>query len=953
MTPERWRQVTNLFHRALDRDVDARAAFVATECGDDLELRREVDAMLAGHQEPGLLSDVASPSRDPVFTPGTRLGTYEIESMLGSGGMGEVYRARDITLHREVALKVLLRDVATDPDRMARFASEARLLAALNHPHIAHVYGFEMFPSRAAGEPGLHALIMELVEGRTLAQRLSSGPMPITESLATARQIAEALDAAHERGIVHRDLKPSNITVRADGTVKVLDFGLAKTAAHVTPATDVAPLTAAGMIVGTAAYMAPEQAKGQPVDRRADLWAFGCVLFEMLTGAPAFDDDSLAGVLAKVLGADPAWHTLPRAVPGSIRTLLSRCLQRDPKHRLDSAAVARIEIEDALAGAVSVSGRLTRVPGFALGGMIGVAAIAALWIGSRRSDSSAISVPRLQNAMQVTNALGVENSPTWSPDGTRVAYHASDGGYGFERSHDIWVSQIGRGDPINLTGGVGDNLVPSWSPDGRDIAFFSNRAGAWAVYTMPAIGGRPRQVLPLSEIYTYAYNTSAPQWSSDGSRLHVSVRQGAKNVVLVLTLSSLQTTRVELPDHEGTVVWDLNLSPDGRRYAYVSARGGQPEVSRLWTIGSDGGNPVSLTDGRTNVWSPTWSRTGREVYYISNRGGAMDLWQQTVRADGTPAGEPVPVTAGLGIRSAAFSADGRRIAYSRGNWISNVWKVPILADRPATWNDATAMTSERAFVEFVDVSPDGRQLALSSDRRGNQDLWVMPAEGGEMTPLTTDPAPDWNPRWSPDGREIVFYSARSGNRDIWVMPSAGGPARQLTANSRSESEPSWSPDGREILFSSGERAAWIVSAAGGEPRLLAEGFTADPVWSPDGSWILLRKHGLLYRAPRDGGTPTPLPFAPPHAQSLTPRFSSDGQSLYYAVVSGPKADQNLWKLSLVDGKASPLTRLEGRRGSLTYYFARDARSLYFTWNEDDGDIWVMDVVPGSARTDTH
>jgi TolB protein len=269
-----------------------------------------------------------------------------------------------------------------------------------------------------------------------------------------------------------------------------------------------------------------------------------------------------------------------------------------------------------------------------------------------------------------------------------------------------------------------------------------------------------------------------------------------------------------------------------------------------------------------------------------------------------------------------------------------VWRVPILSDRPATWADAQQVTSEHASIEFVDVSPDGMLLAVSSDRRGNQDLWLLPVAGGEMTPLTTDPTPDWNPRWSPDGREIAFYSYRSGNRDIWVMPSRGGPARQITSHPAQDMMPSWSPDGRELAFQSlrdGTNSIWIVDAKGSEPRRVA---TAEAIieWSPDGHWLFVKRGEQLYRVRREGGEPTLI------GPGFTPRFSTDGQSLYYSVVSGPRMNQGLWKRSTADGKISRLTKLDDRRGRLGYMFAADGRYLYFIWKEDDGDIWVMDVV---------
>jgi Tol biopolymer transport system component len=277
-----------------------------------------------------------------------------------------------------------------------------------------------------------------------------------------------------------------------------------------------------------------------------------------------------------------------------------------------------------------------------------------------------------------------------------------------------------------------------------------------------------------------------------------------------------------------------------------------------------------------------------------------------------------------------------------------VWRAPIFADRAATWADATPVTSERSYIEFVDVSPDGTQLALSSDRRGNQDLWLLPSIGGAMTPLTNDPTPDWNPRWSPDSSQIAFYAYRSGNRDIWVMPSRGGPARQLTARPGTDWFPFWSPDGRDIGFqvqseSGNVYELWTVSATGGEPRLVTEGRSGD--WSPDGQSFVFGRQGSLFRIARHGGDATPLP-SPRSAN--TPRFSRDGQFVYVSEVVGPTG-RGLWRMSLRDGRSSRLVSLEGRPGRLEYYFAADARFLYFIWGEPEGDIWVMDVTTDKSK----
>jgi serine/threonine protein kinase len=353
MTADRWHQVTAIFHAARQRDLASRAAFVAEACRVDPTLRPDVEAMLAGHDEAGAFGQtpfapVASglePGGRTLVT-GARLGPYTILAALGAGGMGEVYRARDENLGRDVAIKVLPNVCLSDPERLVRFEREARLLAALNHPHIGAIYGIEE-------ADGVRALVLELVEGETLAARIRRGPVPVRDALTIARQIADALDAAHERGIIHRDLKPANITITPAGVVKVLDFGLAKLESRDGSAPDLTQSptltvggTRDGLILGTAAYMSPEQARGQTVDKRTDIWAFGCVLYEMLTGRAAFGGETITDTLAGILEREPSWETLPPGVPSGVRSLLRRCLQKDGRRRLHDIADARLDIDD-------------------------------------------------------------------------------------------------------------------------------------------------------------------------------------------------------------------------------------------------------------------------------------------------------------------------------------------------------------------------------------------------------------------------------------------------------------------------------------------------------------------------------------------------------------------------------------------------------------------------------
>ena len=392
MNPDRWRQVAGVYEAVLEREPAARVAFLAEACREDDDLRREVESLLAQEHTPLVLDHGMAKVAAAVLEgtsrlePGTTLGTYRVEALIGAGGMGEVYRARDTKLNRDVALKVLPESLMRDPDRLARFTREARVLASLNHPNIAAIHGFE-------DRGDVHALVLELVEGPTLFDRIARGPIALPEALPIARQMADALVVAHEHGVIHRDLKPANVKVRDDGTVKVLDFGLAKPAqddrptpsgfappspALRSPAVVSPVVTAMGVILGTAAYMSPEQAKGRPADKRSDMWAFGCVLYEIITGKRAFDGEDVSDTFASVLKGQPDWSALPAETPIAVRRLLRRALEKDPRRRLSDMADARLEIEEAQEHAGADGSREAVLLPWAIAATLAVALIATI-----------------------------------------------------------------------------------------------------------------------------------------------------------------------------------------------------------------------------------------------------------------------------------------------------------------------------------------------------------------------------------------------------------------------------------------------------------------------------------------------------------------------------------------------------------------------------------------------
>jgi Tol biopolymer transport system component len=876
---------------------------------------------------------------------GRKLSHYRIIEKIGSGGMGDVYVAEDTKLGRKVALKILAPEMAS-PERRKRFEREAKAVAALNHPNIVTIYSAEE-------ADGIYFITMELVMGKTLTEVLPKKGLPLNQLFGIAIPLADALTAAHQEGITHRDLKPDNTMVSTDGQPKILDFGLAKMKQELEGSGGKRTATTStqeGRIVGTVTYMSPEQAEGKPVDHRTDIFSLGIMLYEMTTGRRPFAGNNSAAILASIIKDTPRSVTdvNPNA-PRDLAKLIKRCLAKDPIRRYQSTIEVRNELEelkqeaasDEAAAAVASSDRqpsATEVPGsstrpWRAAGVATVLVLLAGILGYFMFPEKS-PVPRLTNPVQVTSAVGQEDYPTWSPEGGRLAYQSNQSG-----NWDIWVIQVGLGPPINLTEDhPGIDNAPSWSPDGHQIAFWSDRDGG-GYFVMSALGGTPRRVAATGSVYVAPAFVGTPVWSPDGAELGYVANEITGAHIDLVTLSTRESRRLSLSSRESG--FDLSWSPDGRLFAYVGADSRGAQVSQLRVLRVADGASFEITDGRTLVWSPSWSTDGQMLYYVSNQGGSMDLWRQPIGSDGVPEGLAIPATTGVGMRNASFSPDGTKLAYSKGRTVANLWRVPILVDRRATWEVAQQLTFDEAYIEFVDVSPDGKRLLVSSDRAGNPDLWMLPANGGEMDQLTTAPTPDWAPQWSPDGEEIAFYAYQSGNRQIWVMPADGGGARQLTRNG-GNAYPTWSPDGREVAFRSdrtGNDDIWVIPSEGGEARQVTNVPSTDsrPAWSPDGKW-------LVFRTGRD-----PEPLTEGTAVGLAtynPVWSRGGKQIYFLGAT------NLWVVSAEGGAEHPMTDLAGRPGRLGFNaLATDGHFLYFAWREDvgAGDIWVMEAVYDSGE----
>ena len=770
---------------------------------------------------------------------GTRLGPYEIRFKLGEGGMGEVYRAHDTTLNRDVAVKVLPDLFADDPERLARFTREAQTLAALNHPNIAHIYGVES-----------RALVMELVEGEDLAVHIARGAIPLAEALPIARQIAEALEAAHDQGIVHRDLKPANIKVKADGTVKVLDFGLAKALTQdAGPRTQdlsnsptlTARATQIGVIMGTAAYMAPEQARGKTVDRRADIWAFGVVLFEMLTGQRAFKGDDTSDVLAAVLRQDLDWSALPPATPPRLRRLLERCLDRDPRQRLRDVGEARVEIAKIESGTTdgpatppaAAAARSTGSRAWSLlKGAFVIALIAAAWWLGRRA---AVPEAAWSRFTQLTDASGIETGPSLSPDGASFAYASAARG-----SWDIYVQRVGGRNPVLVAGDPArDEIWPAFSPDGKSIAY-SLGGGTGGIFIVGATGESARRLTDTG---------SNPAWSPDGQHI-VFCSEEVQSVYSTNTESTLWTVDV----NGGTPVkLDLDIaafqpawSPSGKRIAFWTNINGQRDIA---TIAATGGSRLLATDDVAVDWGPVWTPDGRFLYFASDRGGSMGIWRMPIdEASGRATGAPEPIAAGVDVSMDLphLSADGNALVFR--SKIQSVNPAAIDFD-PATERAGAVRLLQHTTRQLLpaSVSPDGRWLALYNLNERQQDIFTMRSDGSALTHLTDDDARDWFPHFAPDGSTVEFISNKGGAYQGWSIRPDGSGRAQITNIDATIDYVFFSPDGRKLVAAGASNNEFFIgsppfpmtraTATVVKPQALGAGFLFPTNWSRNGRWL--------------------------------------------------------------------------------------------------------------------
>jgi eukaryotic-like serine/threonine-protein kinase len=761
-----------------------------------------------------------------TLTSGTRIGSYEVTAEIGKGGMGEVYRARDAKLGRDVAIKVLPASFARDPERMARFEREAKVLASLNHPNIATIHGLE-------DSNGAHALVMELVEGPTLADRIATGPIPIDEALRIARQIADALEYAHERGIVHRDLKPANIKISRDDAVKILDFGLAKAVEGDASSMDMANsptlthmATMQGVLLGTAAYMPPEQAKAKPVDRRADIWAFGCVLYEMLTGKMAFQGETVAETLAAVLTKEPNWSLLPANTPARVRVLLQRCLQKDPKQRLRDIGEARIALEEALsdvsepAPSISAGFSPRRRLIFAIIGTAGLMIVGfATYLLGRNNAATALAPMHFS---AVTNFSGVQGDPSLSPDGRSIGFISNRDGH-----FNIYVTLVHGGNLVQVTHDANLKRAPSWSPDGTTLAYAQlNEFGVWDIWEVPALGGTPRRVI---------LNAADPTWSPDGHSLaYFNLADGA----IWICGTSGENAHLAVPPWQAGG-WDTQprFSPDGRQLAFAARYSDGAPYGELGIADVDSGKARLLTHDNALALSPAWSADGRFIYFASSRGGTINIWK--IAASG---GTPEQITAGEGDDADLdVSADGKRIVFGTLRQKVAIAQLDLQA-KPGQAS-IKILTTDPARNQFGPAcSPDGKHLAYFTNLKGaeREAIWVSNADGSNAQALVEDSMNNVFPQWTNSGNALIFLSNSNASVfEYWQLRrvSSSGGAPQKLADIDSPNLPDVRPDGRILIVQANSEVEAFDPRDGNIERLgtlPAKSLWGMVLWSPDG-----------------------------------------------------------------------------------------------------------------------
>jgi Tol biopolymer transport system component len=983
MTSERYQRIGELFDAALERPPAERAAFLAGACGADVALREEVEKLLSHHDESAEF--LASPALHVAATlladqqersvVGQQIRQYRLLSLLGAGGMGQVFLAQDTRLGRQVALKLLPPHLTTNVGSVHRFQQEAQAIIALNHPNILTVYDF--------GEAeGVHYLTTEYVAGQTLRQMLSQ-PLLLPTVLDLAVQIADALSAAHQAGIIHRDLKPENVMIRADGIVKVLDFGLAKlkplrsaergrrneeaerrrnaergarneeedTLIQGEPNIPHSPirnpqLTTPGTVMGTVAYMSPEQARTEPLDQRTDIFSFGVMLYEMVTGERPFQGTSQAALRDAILYHIPVPVTQLRSdAPPQLQEIIAHTLAKDRAQRFATAADLKTALKtlqlNSGAGAITSAMGVTTAPlqlprrrrmkhtAFVIGSLLALAMF-GYWRWFVR-NAGLPRAPQATSFTQLTRAPGQELYPSLSPDGKMLIYASDETG-----NWDIYLQRVNGATPINLTkSSTANDTQPAFSPDSEQIAFRSEREGG-GIFVMGATGENVRRVLDHGQ---------NPAWSPDGQEIAYSKGSFARpsergnypSPLQAMNLTTGEMRQITATGAAGDAV-QPNWSPTGERIAYW---GNQSSGQRdIWTVAARGGEPVAVTNDPALDWNPIWSPDGRYLYFTSDRGGSMNLWRVPIdEPTGKVLGAPEPVTTPATFSGyISFARDGRHLAYAHVAHQINLQQVGFDPRTARLGEKLVWITQGSRIATDPSLSPDGEWVVFGATGDKQEDLFLVRRDGTEVRQLTNDKDKDRAPQWSPDGRQIVFFSGRSGRYEYWTINPDGSGLRQFSYTSGPGAQlPVWSFDGTRLLcnFNFPLGPAFIV-----DPHQPWSQQTAQPLpatgaptgfmfssWSADGRKLAGHSKGIYS-----------FSFDTRQYECLTefgerPIWLLDNQRLLF-----------FWqqKLYLLDSRTRKTQEL---LNIAPYHFqslniSRDNRVIYYSVKATEADIWL-------------
>jgi Tol biopolymer transport system component len=859
---------------------------------------------------------------------GRTISHYEIVEKLGEGGMGVVYKARDTHLDRFVAIKVLPPEKVADAERKRRFVQEAKSASALNHPNIITIHDI-------ASDNGLDFIAMEYVPGKALNQMIVRKGLPLAEALKYAVQIADALATAHAAGIIHRDLKPGNVMVggapERSGFVKVLDFGLAKLTDRADSSDgeftgsmhqDGTPASGEGSIVGTVSYMSPEQAEGKKVDARSDIFSFGSLLYEMVTGRRAFQGDSRLSTLSAVLREEPKPASqIVEGLPRELERIIARCLRKSPERRFQTMADLKVALEELKeesdSGTLSMAPPRQQRPGRRLvwAGTLLAAftlSVGALWFMRSPGKTPAAAL----NPVPLTTYPGFELEPSFSPDGNQVAF----AWYGEKQDNeDIYVKMIGtNGPPLRLTTDAARDYNPAWSPDGRFIAFLRVLpSGKRAVMVIPAIGGLERKI--AEDFIT----GGRPTWSPDGNWLAIS-ESDSETEPLALSLLSVDTgekRRLTFPPKHSYGDFDPAFSPDGRSLAFgrgIDADANGQSDLYLLTF-SDGRKPAGEPRQITNkdAQNPAWTADGREIVYSVGSVVLRGLWRISVFGHAAGRAEPQPLpSVGNDAYEPAIARSGHRLAYVHPFSHNSIWRMaaPSLEGKKLRpLNQPAPLISSTRDDESPQFSPDGKKIAFASTRSGSLEVWVCDADGSNAVQLTSFGGPDIStPRWSPDGGRIAFDSNAPGEWDIYVVGANGGKPQRMTTDPANDGNPSWSPDGQWIYFDSaraGEQQVWKMPANGGEAVQVTKDGGFAPLESPDGKFLYYTKaleSTSLWKIPVGGGEASKVL----EGLSFFQNVAIVGSGVYFVPIRNTTGDSSIQFLRFATNNISNIAALE-------------------------------------------